>query len=116
MDSSIAGCIPIGMSLPPMLSSPRGLERLCHAGLDQAEADRIHVDVVAAPFLGESLRESNDSGLASGVACLPGIPFRARYGSDIDDLAHHTPAAGFLLLGGFAKIAGSGAQQDGMAL
>ena len=54
-------------------ASPR-LQRLSHTRLDQAKADRIHIDVVPAPFLCQSLCQSDDACLAGGVAGLARIP------------------------------------------
>ncbi len=43
----------MGISFLSPTEFPCALQRLCHARLDEAEADRIHINVVAAPFLCE---------------------------------------------------------------
>src|SRR6185437_1457935 len=91
--------------------TPR-LNRLCHASLDQTKANRIHVDVVSAPLLRQSLRESDHASLTRGVTGLTRIPRGSRNGSNIHDLSHHALAARNLAFGGCTKKVGGRAQQS----
>src|SRR6185436_3151610 len=63
-------------------------ERLGEAGLDVAEGNRIHRDVVAAELLGQRLGEADDARLAGRVVRLAGIAVDARGRGDVHDLAH----------------------------
>ena len=83
---------------------------LGHARLDQAKADRIHIDVVTAPFLCQCFCQSDNACLACGVACLAGIATRPGNRRDIHDFAHHALAACYLPFGGIAKMLRSRAQ------
>ena len=97
--------------------SPRRRSRSCspsslaggQARLDEAEGDRVHVDLELAPLLGERLRQADDAGLAGRVVGLAGVAHRARDRRDVDDLAEDLLAFLALLLGGLAQVRRGGA-------
>ena len=78
--------------------------RLGEARVDEAERDRVDVDLELAPLLGDRFRQADDARLAGGVVGLAGVAERARGRGDVDDLAEHLAAFLALLLGGLAQV------------
>ena len=73
-------------------------------GLDEAEGDRVDVDLERAPLLGERLRQADDAGLRRRVVGLAGVAHRARDRGDVDDLAEDLLALAQLRLRGLAPV------------
>src|ERR1700730_6631171 len=86
------------------------VERLGETGLDVAEGDGVHRDVVAAELLGQRLGEADDARLAGRVVLLAGIAVDARGRGDVHDLAHDALAGGALLVDLLAEMLLEGAQ------
>ena len=80
------------------------------ARLDEAERDRVDVDLELAPLLRQRLRQPDHGGLAGGVVGLAGVAHRARDRGDVDDLAEHLAALLALPLGGLAQVRRGGAE------
>ena len=64
MESSAGGLNAHGNFLALEAEFAGGREGLSHARLNEAEADGVDVDVIAAPFLGEGFGEADDTGFA----------------------------------------------------
>ena len=82
------------------------LLRLRQPGLDEAEGDRVAVDLEPAPLLGERLGEADDAGLGGRVVDLAGVAHRPRDRGDVDDLAEQLLALGLLGLRRLAPVRG----------
>src|SRR3546814_6808855 len=92
-----AGCDLVLAALDGDRPTGAGL-RVGGVRLDQAECDRVDVDLEAAPFLGHGLGHAEDAGLACRVIDLARIAAGAGDRRDVDDLAEVLDARlGFLL-------------------